>query len=64
MTIARRAYAATLVSKRHELAKPEFCYPYGSIFNFMLLTGANPNPFLEIHPKLGEMVICPAHRGD
>jgi tRNA (mo5U34)-methyltransferase len=48
-------YAATLKSKRHELAKPEFWYPYGSIYNFvyveMLLTGANRNLFCEVEPK-------------
>jgi hypothetical protein len=48
-------YAATLQSKRHELAKPEFWYPYGSIYNFVsiekLLTGANRNLFCEINPK-------------
>jgi tRNA (mo5U34)-methyltransferase len=48
-------YAATLQSKRDELAKPEFWYPYGSIYNFvsieMLLTGANRNLFCEINPK-------------
>ena len=49
------AFAATLKSKRQELAKPEFWYPYGSIHNFvyieMLLTGANRNLFCEIDPK-------------
>ena len=42
-------------SKRNELAKPEFWYPYGSIYNFVyiekLLTGANRNLFCEINPK-------------
>jgi tRNA (mo5U34)-methyltransferase len=50
-----RVYAATMKSKRHELATPEFWYPYGSISNFdyieMLLTGANRNVFREINPK-------------
>ena len=49
------AFAATLKSKRQELAKPEFWYPYGSIHNFvyieMLLTGANRNLLREIDPK-------------
>jgi tRNA (mo5U34)-methyltransferase len=48
-------YAATLKSKRHELAKSEFWYPYGSIHNFvnieMLLTGANRNLLRDIDPK-------------
>ncbi len=48
-------YAATLRSKRQELAKPEFWYPYGSIHNFvyieLLLTGANRNLFREVDPK-------------
>jgi hypothetical protein len=49
------AYAVTLQSKRYELAKPEFWYPYGSISNFvhieMLLTGTNRNLLCEIDPK-------------
>jgi hypothetical protein len=49
------AYAETLTSKRNELAKPEFWYPYGSIFNFiyieMLLTGENRNLLRELNPK-------------